>query len=285
MTSLPVLQGIQRLAPQFSGVLGVWSHSLVSGETIEWNAEDVFPSASTIKLPILYEVYRQAADKRFRLTDTRTVAATDVVPGSGVLKDLTPGITLSIRDLATLMIVVSDNTAANLLIDLVGIDAVNQAMKTLGFHATVLGHKFFRAPAGAVPNSSTPADLGRLLVQIGRHRVLTPAACEEMLRILRQQHYTDHITRKIVDYDGFLEAGVEPVVTVASKSGAIRGTRNDVALIERRDGRYVIAMMTRDCADRRFYVDNEAAVLLANVSALVDEYWQGEAKGAAARLT
>jgi len=60
---------------------------------------------------------------------------------------------------------------------------------------------------------------------------------------------------------------------------------NDVALIERRDGRYVIAMMTRDSADRRYYVDNEAAVLLANVSALVDEYWQGEAKGAAARLT
>ncbi|HVH31551.1 MAG TPA: serine hydrolase [bacterium] len=285
MTSPPVLPGIQRLAAQFSGVLGVWSHSLVNGETIEWNAEDVFPSASTIKLPILYEVYRQAGERRFRLTDTRTVDTPDVVQGSGILKELTPGVTLSIRDMATLMIVVSDNTAANLLIDLVGVDAVNHAMKTLGLHATVLGHKFFLASAGAVPNSSSPADLGRLLVQIGRHQVLTPAACDEMLRILRRQHYTDHITRKIVDYDGFLEAGVEPVVTVASKSGAIRGTRNDVALVERRDSRYVIAMMTRDCADRRFYVDNEAAVLLANVSALIDEHWQRGAQGAPARLT
>jgi len=285
MTSPPVLQSIQRLAGQFSGVLGVWSHSLASGETIEWNAEDVFPSASTIKLPILYEVYRQATGNRFHLTDTRTVQAADVVPGSGILKDLTPGVTLSIRDLSTLMIVVSDNTAANLLIDLVGVDAVNHAMKTLGLRATVLGHKFFRAPAGAVPNSSTPSDLGRLLVEIACHRVLTGAACEEILRILRQQHYTDHITRKIADYDGFLEAGVESVVTVASKSGAIRGTRNDVALVERADSRYVIALMTRDCADRRFYVDNEAAVLLANVSALMDEHWQGKAKGAAARLT
>lgn len=285
MTSPPVLQGIQRLAAQFSGVLGVWSQSLVGGETIEWNAEDGFPSASSIKLPILYEVYRQSGDKRFHLTDTRTVEATDVVPGSGILKELTPGVTLSIRDLATLMIVVSDNTAANLLIDLVGTEAVNRSMKTLELRATVLGHKFFRAPAGAAPNSSTPADLGRLLVQIARHRVLTPAACEEMLQILRQQHYTDYITRKIADYDGFLEAGVEPMVTVASKSGAIRGTRNDVALVEGRDSRYVIAMMTKDCADRRFYLDNEAAVLLANVSALVYEHWQGEAKGAAARPT
>jgi beta-lactamase class A len=285
VTSSQLLQGIQRLAAQFSGTLGVWSHSLVSGETIEWNGEDVFPSASTIKLPILYEVYRQAGDKRFHLTDTRSVDATDVVPGSGILKDLTPGVTLSIRDLATLMIVVSDNTAANLLIDLVGIDAVNHTMKALGLHGTVLGHKFFRAPEGAVANSTTPADLGRLLVQITRHGVLAPAACEEMLQILRQQHYTEYITRKIVDYDGFVEAGVEPVVRVASKSGAIRGTRNDVALVERGNNRYVIAMMTRDCTDRRFYVDNEAAVLLANVSALVDEHWQGDAKGTAARPT
>jgi beta-lactamase class A len=285
VTSPRLLQGIQRLAAQFSGTLGVWSHSLVSGETIEWNAEDVFPTASTIKLPILYEVYRQAGDNRFHLTDVRTVEATDVVPGSGILKDLTPGVTLSIRDLATLMIVVSDNTAANLLIDLIGVDAVNHAMNALGLRATVLGHKFFQAQAGAVPNSSAPADLGRLMVQIARHGVLTPAACEEMLRILRQQHYTDNITRKIADYDGFLEAGVEPVVTVASKSGSIRGTRNDVALVERRESRYVIAMMTRDCADRRFYADNEAAVLLANMSALVDEHWQGDPKGAAAHPT
>ena len=100
-----VVQDIERLAGRFSGVLGVWSHSLTSGEMVEWNAQDVFPAASAIKLPILYEVYRQAGEERFRLTDTRTVEAADVVPGSGVLKDLTPGAALPVRDLAMLMIV------------------------------------------------------------------------------------------------------------------------------------------------------------------------------------
>jgi len=271
---------IQRLAEGFSGVLGVWSHSFTSGETLEWNAGEAFPAASAIKLPILYEVYRQAGEGRFRLADTRSVQAADVVPGSGILKDLTPGVALSIRDLATLMIVVSDNTAANLLIDLVGIDAVNRSMRALGLGASALEHKFFRAPPGAPPSRSTPADLGSLMMQIAGHALLTRAACEEMLGILRRQHYSDQITRRIAEYDGYLEAGVEPVVTVASKSGSIRGTRNDVALVESPKCRYVIAMMSRDCTDRRFYVDNEAAVLLADVSALVYEHFStGRGRG------
>lgn len=264
-----IVPELQRLAAGFSGVLGVWCRSLTSGDTVAWNAEDVFPAASAIKLPILYEVYRQAGEGRFQLTDTRTVEAAEIVPGSGILKDLTPGLALPIRDLATLMIVVSDNTAANLMIDLVGVDAVNRSMATLGLRATVLENKFFRSPPGARGARTTPADLGHLMTQIADHAVLTPAACEEMRQILRLQHHTDHVTRRIADFDGFLETGTEPVVTVASKSGSIRGTRNDVALVESRDCRYVIAMMSRDCADRRFYVDNEAGVLLANVSALV----------------
>jgi len=268
-----VVQDIERLAGRFSGVLGVWSHSLTSGEMVEWNAQNVFPAASAIKLPILYEVYRQAGEERFRLTDTRTVEAADVVPGSGVLKDLTPPVSLPVRDLAMLMIVVSDNTAANLMIDLVGIDAINRSMQALGLTATVMEYKFFHAPPSSRGARSTPADLGCLMTQIADHKVLTPGACEEMLGILRRQHYTDYVTRRIPEYDGFLETGTEPVITVASKSGSIRGTRNDVALVEGRDCRYVIAMMSRDCKDRRFYVDNEAAVLLADVSALIYGYF------------
>ena len=273
MTAPAVVQDIERLASQFSGVLGVWCHSLTTRETIEWNAQDVFPSASSIKLPILYEVYRQAVEGRYRLTDTHSVQNTDVVGGSGILKDLTPGIALSIQDLAMLMIVVSDNTASNLLIDLVGIDAVNRSMKGLGLRATVLEHKFFHAPPDAPPSRSSPADLGHLMTQIAEHALLTREACEEILGILRRQHYTEYTTRRIAEYDGYLEPGIPPAVRVASKSGSIRGTRNDVALVEGRGCRYVISMMSRDCKDRRFYVDNEAAVLLADVSGLIYRYF------------
>ena len=272
-----LVQAIGRLAAGFSGTLGVWACALDGGEPVEWNAHDAFPSASAIKLPILYEVFRQAADGQVHLADMRTVQEADIVPGSGVLKDLTPPLALSVRDLAVLMIVVSDNTAANLLIDLVGIESVNRSLAALGLRATVLAHKFFRGRSGAPINRSSPADLGRLLQLVATHAVLTPAACEEMLAILRRQHHTDQITRRLPDFDGFVEEGVEPPVRVASKSGAIRGTRNDVGLVERPGVRYVIAMMSRDCADRRFYVDNEAAVLLADVAALVDAHFQRQA--------
>ena len=264
---------IGRRAAEFSGTLGVWAHALTTGETIEWNARDVFPSASAIKLPILYEVFRQAGEGRLRLPDTYAVDGDDVVPGSGILKDLTPGLELSLRDLAVLMIVVSDNTASNMLIDVVGIDAVNQSMRSLGLDQTVLDHKFFRAPPGAPVNHTTPADLGSLMRLIATHEVLTADACEQMLEILRRQHHTDLTTRRIADFDGFVEQGTDPVVRVASKSGSIRGTRNDVALVEREGLRYVIAMMSRDSRDRRFYVDNEAALLLADVSGLIYEHF------------
>jgi len=264
-----VIDAIARLARQFSGTLGVWAESLTTEEMISWNAQEVFPSASAIKLPILYEVYRQADEGRFQLTDPLTVRGEDVVPGSGVLKDLTPSLALPARDLATLMIVVSDNTASNVLIDLVGLDAVNRSMENLGLIATRLEHKFFRGTQGAPQNRSTPADLGRLLSLIARRAVLRPQVCDEMLAILGRQHHTDHITRRIPDFDGFVEAGRVPAVRVACKSGSIRGTRNEVGLVEALGARYVIAMMSRGCADQRFYPDNEGALLLADVSALI----------------
>jgi beta-lactamase class A len=274
MSTRDIVESIRRRASGFSGTLGVWARPLAGGQTVEWNAHDVFPSASTIKLPVLYEVFKQAGEGRIRLGDRLTVRADDVVPGSGILKDLTPGIELSVRDLAVLMIVVSDNTAANLLIDLVGGDRVNRTLRALELCDTVLEHKFFRAPPGAPINRTSPADLGRLMLLIATHAVLSPEACEEMLAILRRQHHTDQITRRLADFDGFLEQGTAPLVRVASKSGAIRGTRNDVALVERGDLGYVIAMMSRDCTDRRFYVDNEAAMLLADVTTLIDAHFR-----------
>lgn len=270
---MSVYRAIEELTTRFSGSLGLWACSLDTGECLEIRAREAFPAASTIKLPILYEIWRQAGEGRFRLTDPLLLKPEDVVPGSGVLKDLTPGLQLSVRDLASLMIVVSDNTATNLLIDLVGREWVNASMAELGLTDTHLHNKLFKAPPGAPSNSTTPADLGRLMTMIAREEVLSPAACTEMMEILGRQHFTDATTRRVPDFDGFVEAGKEPLATVASKSGSIRGTRNDVGYVRARGKRYVISMMTRDCTDPRFYVDNEGALLLADVSAVVYQYF------------
>lgn len=270
---MSVLDEIRTLAAGFSGILGVWAQSLATGETIEWNPNESFPAASAIKVPILCEVFRQAGEGRFGLLDPRTLRADDVVPGSGILKDLTPGVALSVRDLATLMIVVSDNTATNMLIDVVGVASVNDLMTQLGLTGTRLEAKLFKAPEGAPLNRSTPRDLGRLMALIATDAILTPQACAGMLAILVRQHFTDNITRRLEEFDGYLETGKMPAVTVASKSGAIRGTRNDVGLVTAHGRRYVIAVMSKGCADLRFYQDNEASVLLPKVSATIYEHY------------
>jgi beta-lactamase class A len=181
---MSIYSEIEALSGKFSGSLGLWAHSVDTGETVAVNADISFPSASTIKLPVLYEVYRQAGEGRFSLSDPLTVKADDVVPGSGVLKDLGEGVTLTVRQMATLMIIVSDNTATNILIDLVGKEQVNAAMDGLGLRNTHLSNKLFKGPAGAPFNCASPADLGRLMLLIGDRQVLTPDSCADMMAIL-----------------------------------------------------------------------------------------------------
>jgi beta-lactamase class A len=270
---MSIYSEIEALSGKFSGKLGLWAHALDTGETVAINADTSFPSASTIKLPVLYEVYRQAGEGRFSLSDRLTVKADDLVPGSGVLKDLGDGVTLTVRQLATLMIIVSDNTATNILIDLVGKEQVNAAMAGLGLANTHLYNKLFKAPPGAPFNCSSPGDLGRLLLLIGQGQVLTADACADMMVIMGRQHLTEGITRRIPDFDAFVEAGKEPLATVASKSGSIRGVRNDVGFVKAHGQRYVISMMTKDGTDPRFYADNEGSLLLADISAVMYQHF------------
>jgi beta-lactamase class A len=266
---MTVLDEIRSLADGFSGVLGLWARSLDTGETIEWNSRESYPAASTIKLPILVELFQQVEAGRISLSDQVTLRSEVVVNGSGILKDLSPGLALTVKDLATLMIVVSDNTATNMLIDLVGLESVNDAIGRFGLRGTRLEFKLFKAPQGAPLNRSTPEDLGHLMTLVATRAILSPESCEAILQILGRQHSTDLITRRLPDFDGYLEAGREPAVAVASKSGSIRGTRNDVGLVSAHGHRYVIAMMSKGCADLRFYHDNEAALLLPQVSAAI----------------
>lgn len=253
----------------FSGTLGVAAINLTTGERFEHQAGLSFYPASTIKLPLLYEVFRGAAEGRWNLSDPLTLTPENTVEGSGVLLDLTPGLQLSVRDVATLMVTVSDNTATNMLVDLCTIDAVNRSMAELGVEGVRMNRKigmFLERPLG----EATPAGMARLMELIATRQVLTPEACDQMVDILTRQKYKENTNRFIPETDA--EEGAPPV-QIASKSGWIRGVRNDVALIRTPRAQYVLAMFSKDCADRRFYLDNEGSIALARVSQAVYEAW------------
>ena len=141
------------------GVLGVAILDLKHGKKFLLHRDEVFPQASSIKIAVLAELYRQAQAGKLKLTDLYTVQATDLVPDSDIMGGLTPGVTrITLRDLATMMVAVSDNSATNVLIDRVGMENVNALMDSLGLTHTRLRRKMMdlKAPAKAEKISPLP---------------------------------------------------------------------------------------------------------------------------------
>ncbi|MBX6349965.1 MAG: serine hydrolase [Clostridia bacterium] len=267
---------IDRLSQGFSGVLALYARDLRDGDELQVDADRVCETASVIKVPILVALSELVEAGRLGWETTVAVRPENRTTGSGVLADLEDGLRLRISDLASLMIVVSDNVATNELIDRVGLEAVNAAMERRGLRQTRLHKKLFWNLPGPL-GTTTPREMAELMVAIRDGRCVSPAADARMLAILRRQHFNAATLRRfpyalVAEED----AGLRPAVAVASKSGSLPGVRNDVALVSTPAGDYVVSMFTAGCRDPRYHVDNEALLLLPRVSrAILDAFLAG----------
>jgi hypothetical protein len=169
---------IESLAQTFTGLLGVTAINLTTHERFDYNAQQSFYPASTIKLPLLVETLRGVVEGRWQLDDPLILTAENVVSGSGVLCDLTPGLTLSIRDIATLMITVSDNTATNMLVDLCTTAALNQTMLEFGIQGVRMNRKIGLNVDQIALGEATPLGMARLMELIATRAILTPDAAK-----------------------------------------------------------------------------------------------------------
>ena len=269
----------------FRGVMGVAAKRLDTGEEINVNADTRFPTASTIKTAVMLEVFHQIAEGRLRKDQVFTLKNADKVGGSGVLTGLGAGVQLSLADLLHLMIVVSDNTATNLLVDAVGVANVDRRLASYGLTRTLLFRATFRDGRAEVHpelerefglGMTTPREMARLMELIATGRAVDRAASDEMFTILKQQQTRYLIPRLLPDED----AGV----VVANKTGeddekqpdaggARRGVRADAAIVLNPKARYVVAIYVRQVEDARWTVDNDALVTGADVSRLVYDYF------------
>ncbi len=224
-----------RLAEGFGGVSGIHVVDLASGERFDVLGDGVFPQASAIKIPILLELFRQAEADPGLLA--RRVEMTDEVRtgGSGVLQLLTHGgSALSFEDLAILMIVHSDNTATNVLIDALGMEAVNRLSAELGAPRTLLRRKMIRPEASArgEENVSTPREAAHLMERIAACDLpMSPAACARVTGILA------------LPKGGPTRAPVPAEVPIAFKPGGITGVSTTWALVELPGRPYVLTVM------------------------------------------
>lgn len=276
---------LRKLDQEFSGTLAVAARGLAGQPArrpaIAYRAGETFPAASVIKLPILVEAYRQVDEGRLDLSERIPLRAEDRVGGSGVLKELEPGAALTLRDLLTLMIVVSDNTATNMVIDRVGLEAVNASARSWGLEQTFLAGPLMAPPERQTPaqregrrSTVCPADMVDLLTALHRGQILSEASRREVLAILGRQHFS--LLGRELGYDlDAVEAGTARL-RIASKSGSIAGVRHDVGIITTPAGAYAIAVMTKDAQDRGFTFHNEGERVVARASRLIYDHWIDE---------
>jgi beta-lactamase class A len=277
-------ESLRQVADRFGGVLAVAARAERTGEVLALDADRVLPTASVIKLAILATVFRQEQAGALSLQEPVMLDEANRVGGSGVLKDLAAGLTLPVLDYATLMITVSDNTATNTLIDLLGgVAPVNRFMAELGLDTITLSRKVtFAAPPGAGGTSrpplgqASPRHLMGLAGLIWRRGLVSAAASERMLDILGRQHYIDQVPR-FLDCD-VLAAQNEPPrdIVVANKTGMVDGTRADAGLLVLRGEAVSYAVMSAGSADTALHADHDG--LLANAAAgvvIAERFWPG----------
>lgn len=279
-----VEKAIHKRLESFKGEMGVYARNLDTGEAVAVNADERFPTASVIKVAVMVEVFQQIALGRITKDQLLTLDEGIKVEGSGVLFALRPGGTYSVGDLLYLMIAVSDNTATNMLVDLVGTKNVDERMEKSGFPLVRLYRGTYRQGKPDVfpeeekeygLGSGTPRQLAGLLETIARGTAVSASASEEMMALLRRQQDVTMIPRRLPERED---------VVVGSKSGTTseprpdaRGfkgsVRNDVAVVKTRHGTYVIAIFTRHGLDTRDGIENAGLLAGADVSRLVFDHW------------
>jgi beta-lactamase class A len=211
-----VKASIERTTRSVNATWGIYVKSLETNDEIAIDADRQMETMSTIKIPLMVEALEQIKAGKFKLSDKYTFAQADSQPGTGTIQRLDPGAVMTVKDLITMMIIVSDNTATEVLYRMVGgPDAVNARMQKMGLDKTRamnVPSKWFpllrSAPTteqfyrdGRYPfGLSTPREMGRLLEMMERGTLVDKESSDLMLRIMRGQLYRTRIPRYVTGY-------------------------------------------------------------------------------------
>jgi beta-lactamase class A len=276
MLAMNLKSKLEEIDKSIEGVMGAAFKNLDTGEEILWNGDKPFYFASVVKIPILVELFRQIDKGKIDLDDKLEMGKSTVVPGSGVLKLLTPGLEMTVRDLTTLMMVISDNTATDMILDLVGKERVKTTMRELGLERTeirtsirdllfdLVGLKAVepedrtvdlyrdmtkpdkvkelkRGKTSEIDNYTTPREMMFLLEKIYKKEAASGQSCEKMIDIMKNCQ---------TGYNRILKYLPREKVEVAHKTGSLRDVKNDVGIVfPEEKSPYIICVFTKDQID------------------------------------
>lgn len=269
---------LEPILREFRGHVGLAVEHLESGEKLAVRADVPCAAASMIKIAVLAELFRQRDRDALRLDDELELGEEDKVAGSGILASLTPGRRYTLRDLGILMMAISDNTATNLLIGRLGIDAVNAFMRGAGMTRTELRSAIDLNLLARDNNAlavGTPADFVLLLAGLERREILSASSCDEILEIMKIQKYMERMNRFLPFSPYTRDIGMPQYVSVASKTGSLNGVRTEAGTVRTPRNVWALCVMARGSPDRRWTSDNEGVRLIARVSRVVYEHFEG----------
>ena len=260
---------VKPIVAGFKGKVSLFAKNLDTGETYGLNPDERVRTASTIKIAVMIEAFARVAEGKAKWTDEVVLTKEKKVSGSGILFELSDGLKLTLRDAVTLMMLVSDNTATNLVLDVLTTDAVNARMESLGFKQIKIMRKVGsggESAAGKDPENkkyglgmATPREMVLVMEKLERGELVSPAASKEMIELMKREQDRNAIGRSLWD------------IPMASKYGALDRLRSAIGILYTKKGRIAMAISCDDMPEIMWSVDNPAYLLMSRLSEVLVE--------------
>jgi len=255
---------VKNLIGSFKGKVSLYAKHLDTGETYAFNGDERVRTASTIKIAVMIEAFARVSEGKAKWTDEVVLTKEKKVSGSGILSELSDNLHLTLRDAVNLMMILSDNTATNLVLDVLTTDAVNARMESLGFKQIKINRKVMsggESAAGRDPENkkyglgvATPHEMVQVMEKLERGEIITPAASKEMIDLMKREQARYAIGRSLPD------------LPMASKYGALDRLRSAIGIIYTKKGKIAMAISCDDMPEITWSVDNPAYLLMSQLS-------------------
>ena len=255
---------VKPVVASFKGKVSLFAKNLDTGQTYALNGDERVRTASTIKIAVMIEAFARVAEGKAKWTDEGVLTKEKKVSGSGILGELSDGLKLTLRDAVNLMMILSDNTATNLVLDVLTTDAVNARMESLGFKQIKINRKVGsggESTAGKDPENkkfglgvTTPREMVLIMEKLDRGEIINAAVSKEMIDLMKREQGRNALGRSRWE------------IPIASKYGALDRLRSAVGILYTKNGKIAMAISCDDMPETTWSVDNPAYLLISRLS-------------------